>query len=84
MKIEILQDVAVEKFATSDLSGLREELKQAGLDSWQAAELISSFLKLRGYGVSSHAARGVVTTIEAAGCTLEHMQKELEKVAMVM
>ncbi|SFS04549.1 hypothetical protein SAMN05421771_0937 [Granulicella pectinivorans] len=84
MKMEPMQDVAVEKFATSDLSGLREELKQAGLDSWQAAELISSFLMLRGYGVSNHAARGVVTTIEASGCTLEHMQRELEKVAMVM
>jgi hypothetical protein len=79
-----MQDGAVEKFATSDLAGLREELKQAGLDSWQAAELIASFLMLRGYGVSNQAVRGVVTKIEGAGCTLEHMQQELEKLALVM
>jgi len=84
MKMDTMQDCAVEKFATSDLSGLREELKQAGLDSWQAAELISSFLMLRGYGVSNHAARNVVTKIEGAGFTLEHMQQELEKLALVM
>jgi hypothetical protein len=84
MKTDTTQDCAVEKFATSDLSGLRKELKQAGLDSWQAAELISSFLMLRGYGVSNQAVRGAVTKIEGAGCTLEHMQRELEKLALVM
>lgn len=84
MKMDTMQDCAVEKFAASDLSGLREELKQAGLDSWQAAELIASFLMLRGYGVSNQAARNVVTKIDGAGCTLEHMQQELEKLALVM
>ena len=84
MKMDTMREGAVEKFATSDLSGLREELKQAGLDSWQAAELLSSFLALRGYGVSNQAARGVVTKIEGPGCTLEHMQRELEKLALVM
>jgi hypothetical protein len=83
MMIPPMQDCAVEKFATSDLSGLREELKQAGLDSWQAAELIASFLVLRGYGVSNQAARGVVISMET-GWTLEHMQQELEKLALVM
>src|ERR1035437_1177816 len=43
---------APEKFTAADLSSLREELLQSGLDSWQAAELISSFLNVRGYGVS--------------------------------
>ena len=48
MKRDTTQNGAVEKFAASDLSGLREELKQAGLDSWQAAELVYSFLMMRG------------------------------------
>ena len=74
----------VEKFTATDLSSLREELTQSGLDSWQAAELISSFLVVRGYGVSNHAARGAATRIESVRCTLKSMQEELEKLALVM
>jgi hypothetical protein len=74
----------VEKFAASDLSCLRDELMQSGLDSWQAAELIGSFLAGRGYGVSSHAARSAASRIESVGCSLQSMQEELEKLALVM
>lgn len=74
----------VEKFALNDLSNLREELLQSGLDSWQAAELIGAFLSGRGYGVSSHAARTAATRIESVGCSLKCMQEELEKLALVM
>ena len=35
---------AIEKFSAADLSSLRDELTQSGLDHWQAAELIGSFL----------------------------------------
>jgi hypothetical protein len=73
-----------EKFTATDLSSLREELAQSGLDSWQAAELISSFLTVRGYGVSNHAARGAVARIESVRCSLQGMQEELEKLALVM
>jgi len=59
-------------------------LKQSGLDHWQAAELIGSFLNVRGYGVSSHAARGAASRIESVGCSLKSMQEELEKLALVM
>lgn len=75
---------AIEKFSASDLSSLREELMQSGLDHWQAAELIGSFLTLRGYGVSSTAARGAASRIESVGCSLKCMQEELEKLALVM
>lgn len=75
---------AMDKFNTADLSSLREELLQSGLDSWQAAELISCFLSARGYGVSHHAARGAVSRIESVGCSLKCMQEELEKLALVM
>jgi len=74
----------IEKFAEADLFSLRSDLLQSGLDSWQAAELISAFLAGRGYGVSSNAARKAASRIEQVGCTLECMQTELEKLAMVM
>ena len=75
---------AIEKFSAADLSSLREELMQSGLDHWQAAELIGSFLAVRGYGVSSMAARGAASRIESVGCSLKCMQEELEKLALVM
>ena len=74
----------IEKFTTADLSSLREELTQSGLDSRQAAELISAFLIVRGYGVSSYEACGAASRIESFGCSLKSIQEELEKVALVM
>lgn len=75
---------AVEKFTVADLSSLRDELTQSGLDSRQAAELIGAFLNARGYGVSNHAARSAASRIESLGCSLKLMQEELEKLARVM
>jgi hypothetical protein len=75
---------AIEKFTAADLTSLREELTQSGLDSRQTAELIGVFLTVRGYGVSSHAACGAASRIESVGCSLQSMQEELEKVALVM
>jgi hypothetical protein len=74
----------IEKFPEADLVGLREELLHSGLDSWQAADLISSYLTGRGYGVSNHAARHTARRLESAGCSLKCMQEELEKIARVM
>ncbi|CAN5754685.1 hypothetical protein BH10ACI4_BH10ACI4_15050 [soil metagenome] len=76
--------IKYEKFPVADLSGLREELMQSGLDSWQAADLISSFLSGRGYGVSSVEARGAASRIESVGCSIQSMRDELEKLALVM
>jgi hypothetical protein len=73
-----------EKFPVADLSGLREELMQSGLDSWQAADLISSFLSGRGYGVCSSEARSAASRIESVGCSIQCMQEEFEKLALVM
>jgi len=74
----------IEKFPETDLAGLREELLHAGLDSWQAADLIRSYLSGRGYGVSNHAARSTATRLEGTGYSFERMQEELEKIALVM
>ena len=73
-----------EKFTAKDVADLRAELQSSGLDSWQAAELISSFLGTRGYGISSDGARTVITRLDALHCTVECMQSELERVALVM
>ena len=77
------QTFKYEKFPIADLSGLREELMQSGLDSWQAAELISAFLSGRGYGVSSDDALGAASRIESVGCSIQCMQEEFERIALV-
>lgn len=67
-----------------ELQELREGLLQNGLDNWQAADLISSFLAGRGYGVSRQSARDAVARLEGMGHSIDGMQSELEKLAMVM
>lgn len=77
-------DGRIEKFPVSDLAGLRTELLQSGMDSWQAAELVTSFLSGRGYGVDPAVVREVVVRLEGSACSIECMQHELERVAYVM
>ena len=80
------QDITygVEKFSATDLIALRSELLQSGVDSFQAAEIVASFLSGRGYGISNHEARSLASRIEVPGVTAEHIQAELERVALVM
>ena len=73
-----------ELFAASDLSTLRDDLRAAGLDSWQAAELIGAFLSQRGYGVSNLDARCAAARIESLGCRIDCMRQELKQLALVM
>lgn len=73
----------IEKFPMMELQELRDGLLQNGLDHWQAADLISAFLAGRGYGVSRQSARDAVTRIEGMGHSVDGMQSELEKLAMV-
>lgn len=82
--MESMRTTHIEKFTPADLTSLREELMQSGLDSWQAAELVSSFLAGRGYGVSTQAAMVAACRIESVGCSIQCMQEELEKVALFM
>jgi hypothetical protein len=76
--------LAAEKFTPSDLTALRSELMQCRLDSFLAAEILTSFLSGRGYGISTQEARRVASTIEGNGCKPKHIQEELERVARVM
>jgi hypothetical protein len=78
-----IQKSQIEQFPAADLTGLRDELRKSSLDSWQSADLISSFLSGRGYGVSTDAARIAASRIESVS-SLQSMQEELEKLALVM
>ena len=73
-----------EKFSSVELSALRSELLQSGVDSWDAARVLQFFLAGRGYGVSPEAALDAASRVECAGCALDVIQKELEGIAMVM
>ena len=73
-----------ERFSAPELTALRNELVQGGLDSLQAGELLQMFLAGRGYGVSPDAARDAVSRMGGSGCSLDAMQKELEQLALVM
>jgi len=77
-------DTRIEKFPVSELAGLRTELLQSGRDSWQAAELVTTFLSGRGYGADPAMVREAVMRLEAGACNVECMQQELERVAWVM
>ena len=74
----------VEKFPQIELAGLRTELLQTSVDSWQAAELVTAFLSGRGYGADPDMVRQAVLRLEGNQCSLECMQQELERVAYVM
>jgi hypothetical protein len=77
-------DSRIEKFAAAELAGLRTELLQSGMDSWQAADLVTTFLSGRGYGADQTQVREAVVRLEANACTVECMQQELERVAYMM
>lgn len=81
------EETRIEKFSMSELSRLRSELMQSGIDSWQAADVVSTFLIDRGYGVDSSAMRNAVTRLEpyrASIDAMDAMQAVLETVAYVM
>jgi hypothetical protein len=76
-------EMRIEKFPVAELAGLRTELLQAGMDSWQAAELVIAFLSGRGYGADPEVVRELIQHLEGHS-SLEFMQKELERAAYVM
>ena len=73
-----------ETFTAVDLKTLRDELRGAGLDSFQAAELVGSFLTQRGYGFSNQDARIAAARMELVDCDLATMRQELHQIAFMM
>lgn len=74
----------VEKFTSYDLGALRMELLQSELEPMQARELLSAFLKGRGYGADRDLLEESLVRLDDGNCEAEQMQKELERVALVM
>jgi hypothetical protein len=74
----------IERFSAKQLRNLRTALMDSGIDSWQAADLLSSFLTGLGYGISPQGARDAIARLEGTDRALDSMQEELERVAVVM
>jgi hypothetical protein len=74
----------MEKFSVAEVTALRNELLQGGLDSFQTAELLKMFLAGRGYGVSPESALDAANRIEGPNFNVESLHKELETLALVM
>lgn len=74
----------IEKFPVAELAGLRTELLQSGMDSWQAADVVTAFLTGHGYGADPGMVREAVLRLEMNACSFDCMQNELERVAYVM
>jgi len=72
-----------ERFSVPELTALRNELVQGALDSQDAAAMMQLFLVGRGYGVSPEAAVEAARRVESAGCSLQSIQQELNRIALV-
>jgi hypothetical protein len=74
----------IEQFSATQLGNLRTALMDSAIDSWQAADVLSTFLTGRGYGISRQGARDAIARLKGTGRALDGMQEELERVAVVM
>ena len=75
--------MAEDRFSTPEVAVLRNSLLVEGLDSRDAAEVLQLFLAGRGYGVSRDEAREAVHRVGGSGCSLEVIQRELSRIALV-
>ena len=73
----------IEKFSTTELTNLRNELLRGQLDSWQAADLAANFLAGHGYGASAENLRQAITSLEVSRCSIDCLQAALEGVAYI-
>lgn len=71
------------KFSAPELVALRSNLLQGVLDPRDAAEVLQVFLVGHGYGVSHEDARDAVARVGGSGCSLEAIQRELSRIALV-
>ena len=74
----------VEQFSPNDLLGLQCDLQQLDVDCWQATGLLAAFLNGRGYGLDSVLVQESLLRLENSQGDPACMQRELERVALVM
>jgi hypothetical protein len=70
-------------FSAPELVLLRNSLLSEGLDFRSAAEVLQLFLAGRGYGVSHDDARDAVSRVGLSRCSVEAIQRELTRIALV-
>jgi hypothetical protein len=76
--------VRIEKFAGNDLMILHLRLMEVADEPCQGTEVLSSFLKRRGYGVDPATVAEVALRLDDEEFPMEQIQRELERVALVM
>ncbi|HLJ30144.1 MAG TPA: hypothetical protein VKY85_25785 [Candidatus Angelobacter sp.] len=74
----------VEKFSIAEVAALRGGLLHGGLDSFQVAEIIKTFIAGHGYGISTETALSAVGRLEATRRDVGSFHRELESLALVM
>lgn len=74
----------VNRFSIAEVSALRQELRAGRLDALQAGEMLQMFLMGHGFGVSPESARAALHRMEDAGCSVDVMRRELDRLALVM
>jgi hypothetical protein len=72
------------KFSVSQVTALRQDLLQRGLDHFQAAEIINSFVAAGGYGISQEMARHIALRLERMHDGVEALHRQLESCALAM
>lgn len=73
------------KFSNAEVTAIRHELLQDDqIDSREGAELLQLFLAGRAYGASPEAAQDAVCRVEMSGCSMPVLQRDLERLALVM
>ncbi len=73
-----------EKFKESEMTALRSQILEGGVDSRTSAELLQAFLMGHGYGVSPESAIAAAARVGGARCSLDVIRYELEQLALVM
>ena len=64
MEAKVEPTSKIEQFSATQLGNLRTALMSFAIDSWQAADVLSTFLTGRGYGISPQGARDAIAQIE--------------------
>lgn len=73
-----------EKFSALEVTTLRKDLLDCGLDCFQVADAIKTFIACHGYGISAEGARNVAVQLKSLQCGTDCFHKSLESAALMM
>jgi hypothetical protein len=72
------------EFDPAEVLNLRRLMLNNRLDGLQAAELLRAYLLECGYGICPEAAINAACRVGGAGCSVDSIQEELQRLALVM